>query len=96
MGYYVNPHEKVNEGRKIEAQTYKELVDALQPGEVPIGQYQRPLFKNTIVLFSKEEFEEFDGQLKGFYIMLVGYYAVPLASLQGYVDGGIGNLKKVS
>lgn len=78
MGTYFNPPEELPQvARQICGETYEELASQLQPEEKLFGHYQRPLFQNAVWLFSPEELEEFESQVRIGVIKRLGFYAMP-------------------
>ena len=93
MGFYLNPHEIVKTiGRPIKGNGFAELMSEVKSGEALVGQFQRPMFKNTVVLYNENEFQEF-ANMVGIQCILLGYYAIPVDKMQGYLDYGPEELK---
>jgi hypothetical protein len=82
MGIYFNPPQRLPEiGRKLQGSTFQELNAQIQPGEVLIGLYQRPLFMNAPHLYNEGEFDEFESQHNSGIIRRVGFFAIPEVEL---------------
>lgn len=79
MGYYVNPPEQLAQrGRQLNADSasYEDIVSQLRPGERLFGLYDRGMFKNAVLLYSSDEFGEFEEQVKRRIIKRLGFYAL--------------------
>lgn len=78
MGTYFNPPEELPQvGRSLAGETYDELVAQLRAGEKLFGHYRRSLFQNAVYLFSAEELEAFESQVRMGVIRRLGFYAMP-------------------
>lgn len=89
MGSYFNPPQFLpNVGRKIDApgNLYGELVAELQPGEKLMGHYDRGMFQNAVHLYSQDEFNAFEDQVKRGIITRLGFYALRQESFDKYVS----------
>lgn len=98
MGWYLNPHEVINQiGRRLPilyVGGFDYYQKQLGENEVLVGQFDRIVFKNTVVLFCEKEFDEFKKQLDNGIIILVGYFAVKFDDLnKGMSDMDVESLK---
>lgn len=84
MGYYFDPPNElpriarpIHIARPMHGGSYAELQAQLKDGERLFGHYDRFVFQNAVWLFSEEEMEEFESQVRQGQIMRLGFYAMP-------------------
>lgn len=83
MGYYYNPPQELPKvTRPISGADYTALKAQLEEGEKLFAHYDRPLqgFQNAVWLFSEDEMDEFESQVRRGYITRLGFYAMPLST----------------
>ena len=79
MGSYFNPPGELPAvGRNLNAGDFRFLTSQLHQDEVLIGLYDRMIFKNAPHLYSTEEMEEFESQVRRGILINYGYYAVKI------------------
>ena len=86
MGAYFNPPQQLPMyGRKLSGELYGELVAQLGPGEKLMGHYDRGVFQNAVHLFSQNEFDGFEHQVKMGIITRLGFYALRQETFDKFV-----------
>lgn len=78
MGAYYNPPTEVqNVGRELTpSESFATLTAQLQGDEVLFGLYDRRVFKFAGHIFSADEMEEFEQQVRDGSVLRVGFYAI--------------------
>ena len=90
MGYYFEPPKELPlVARRIQGLEYEELQAQLKDGERLFGHYDRFIFQNAVWLFSAEEMEEFESQVRQGVIRGLGFYAMPADVFKERVPGAV-------
>ena len=77
MGTYFNPPDHLPlVARRVEGETYSQLVGQLESGERLFGHYDRGHFQNAVWLCSPEEFNTFEEQVFSGIVIRLGFYAM--------------------